>query len=319
MEKFLSLLVNDRLEKEEFGPVHEVFNTLGTTYEQSTAINDAEFGDGLLSFCGFPILWPFIYNFPVKSDDVIISTFPKSGTTWTQQIVYLIMTGDFEKGKSIPIDERIPFMEMPQPNKQHKMIEFSEMETPRILKTHLPANLLPKDWAKGRMIYVYRNAKDVAVSFYHHSVRSAQGSFPFDFTEYARHFINGKVKFGPYHQNLLGYRELFKKYGDQILFLRYEDMKMAPREHVVKIANFLGKTLSDEMIDRICKETSFETMKDNKAVNYTANMNCEALPKFMRKGVVGDWKNHFTDQKLLEDFEHYIHSNLPKELIFETN
>ena len=127
------------------------------------------------------------------------------------------------------------------------------------------------------------------------------------------------VSYGYYHKNLLGYYQLWKEHPDKVLFLRYEDMKMAPREHVVKVAEFLGKQLTDEMIDRIDQETSFDSMKDNKACNYTWKHQDSTLPPHIRKGVVGDWKNHFTDEKLLQDFEHYIHSNLPKELIFETD
>ena len=53
------------------------------------------------------------------------------------------------------------------------MIErlFESFPAPRVFKTHLPHDLVPKprdEATKPRYIYVMRNPKDTAVSFYHH-------------------------------------------------------------------------------------------------------------------------------------------------------
>ena len=105
-----------------------------------------------------------------------------------------------------------------------------------------------------------------------------------------------------------------------MLFLRYEDMKMDPKEAIRKTANYLGKgDLSDQVIDRIVEATSFDSMKKDKSVNYEWVPFDKSLPGHIRKGVVGDWKNHFQDEQLVRDFDEYIHKNLPQELIFETS
>lgn len=52
------------------------------------------------------------YNFKVRSDDTWVVTFPRSGTTWTQELVWLISNNlDFETAKKINLDDRFPFLE----------------------------------------------------------------------------------------------------------------------------------------------------------------------------------------------------------------
>ena len=64
-----------------------------------------------------------------------------SGTTWLQEIVYLISTDcDFERAKATKIDERFPFLEYPLPGVR----AISEKDSPRFIKSHLPFSLLPK-------------------------------------------------------------------------------------------------------------------------------------------------------------------------------
>lgn len=53
-----------------------------------------------------------IYNFEARSDDVWICTYPRSGTTWTQEMIWLICNDlDYETAKRITLNERFPFFE----------------------------------------------------------------------------------------------------------------------------------------------------------------------------------------------------------------
>ncbi|XP_056659508.1 sulfotransferase 1B1-like isoform X6 [Monodelphis domestica] len=88
-----------------------------------------------------------------------------------------------------------------------------------------------------------------------------------------------------------------KKEDYPMLYLFYEDMKKNPKKEIVKVMQFLGMSLGDEVLEKIIRHTSFEMMKSNPLLNFTkipsAMMDHDASC-LMRKGTVGDWKNHFT-------------------------
>ncbi len=78
-------------------------------------------------------------------------------------------------------------------------------------------------------------------------------------------------------------------------------MKTNIRYVIDRIAKFLNKTLSPELIGAIIKHTSFKEMKSNKMVNYEfidiPYLDQEKSP-FMRMGVVGDWLNHLSEDQV---------------------
>merc|ERR1711983_458652 len=54
-----------------------------------------------------------ISSFDVREDDIWISSFPKCGTTWTQEMVWNIVNNvDLEQARSVTLDKRIPFLEL---------------------------------------------------------------------------------------------------------------------------------------------------------------------------------------------------------------
>uniref|UniRef100_A0A8C4SX52 Sulfotransferase n=1 Tax=Erpetoichthys calabaricus TaxID=27687 RepID=A0A8C4SX52_ERPCA len=64
---------------------------------------------------------------------------------------------------------------------------------------------------------------------------------------------------------------------------------------IERVSHFLGRTFRRTAIDEIVKHTALSNMKDNPMTNFS-NLpwfNLKVSP-FMRKGKVGDWKNHFT-------------------------
>ena len=74
------------------------------------------------------------------------------------------------------------------------------------------------------------------------------------------------------------------------------------------IANFLDKSLSDELISRIAEQCSFSGMKKN-AASYQIKTIELGETSLLRKGVVGDWKNYFTSE-LNERFENEVLAKL---------
>ncbi|PNJ04638.1 SULT1C2 isoform 1 [Pongo abelii] len=242
--------------------------------------------------------WSQIQSFEAKPDDLLICTYPKAGTTWIQEIVDMIeQNGDVEKCQRAIIQHRHPFIEWARPPQPSGVEKAKAMPSPRILKTHLSTQLLPPSfWENNcKFLYVARNAKDCMVSYYHFQRMNHMLPDPGTWEEYFETFIDGKVVWGSWFDHVKGWWEMKDRH--QILFLFYEDIKRDPKHEIRKVMQFMGKNVDETVLDKIVQETSFEKMKENPMTNRSTvskSIMDQSISSFMRKGTVGDWKNHFT-------------------------
>ncbi|XP_078694282.1 sulfotransferase 1A3-like [Branchiostoma floridae x Branchiostoma belcheri] len=240
----------------------------------------------------------------VKEDDVFVATYPRSGTTWTEEILSLIYNrGDVGKVKTTPIYTRIPYLEYQYfPEGQTEYDRFLELPSPRLGKTHLPYNMLPRQIQEGRgkLICVARNPKDVAVSYFYFHGMNRSFRTPASWDSFLSDFIAGNVVGGSVFDHVLGYWA--HRSNPTVLFIKYEDMQKDLHGSVKKLADFVGCELPSGTVDKIVDHCSFRSMSENPMTNYSKHpeQRCRfdtSNAEFIRKGIVGDWKNHFTDQQ----------------------
>ncbi|XP_030064681.1 sulfotransferase 1 family member D1-like isoform X2 [Microcaecilia unicolor] len=231
--------------------------------------------------------WEQVEKFQARPDDLLISTYPKAGTTWISEIVDQILNdGDIEKSKRDAIFIRVPFLEFAVPGVLKGTEQLAAMPPPRVIKTHLPVEFLPQSfWDKNcKMIYVARNAKDVAVSFYHFYQMAKVHPDPGTWEEFLQKYMDGKVSYGSWYDHVKGWWEKKKDY--RILYLFYEDMKENPKREIRKVMKFMEKDLGEEVLERIVRDTSFKIMKENSMANYDTIPTCvmdHSISPFMRK------------------------------------
>ncbi len=240
---------------------------------------------------GFPPEnWDSGLTYQAQATDTFIATYPKCGTTWTQHIVWMLS----HDGEPFPVGKNI---NLEVPHLEEVGSDFvKSLSEPRFIKTHFTYDLTPYN-PNAKYIYVARNPFDCAVSLYYHTkgfikhYNFAEGTFD-DFFEC---FMNGEVDWGDYFDNLVSWVQ--HKNDINVLLLTYESMKNNPKMNIIAIAKFLGenylqKIENPEIIESILYHTSFTSMSKNQS-RWSSQRPANMTP-FIRKGIVGDWKSHFS-------------------------
>lgn len=209
-----------------------------------------------------------IYDLDVRTDDTWVISYPKSGTIWTLEMVWLIANDlDFAKAQQIYQHERTHFVERCVLNgKYSKSIEDTiAAPSPRFIMTHLPVALLPNAlWTVcPKIVYVSRNPKDTAVSQYHFfsNLRGWRGSFN-DFMELV---LKDELSFAPFHSHVYNFWHMRDE--KNIQFVTYEEMKTNLFDVLKRTSTFLGKSFDDEQLKKAEIFLSFDNMKQNNSVN----------------------------------------------------
>ncbi|XP_070552310.1 sulfotransferase 1B1-like [Ptychodera flava] len=121
--------------------------------------------------------------------------------------------------------------------------------SPRVIRTHLQGELLPKQLTEGKakLLYLARNPKDLATSMYYHF-----GVDPFhpnynSWSEFYEDFITGQVAFDSWADHVLHWWN--RRHWKNVLFLTYEALIEDRRSEIRRISEFLGMPLDDDQIE----------------------------------------------------------------------
>jgi hypothetical protein len=236
-----------------------------------------------------------------RPDDIFISTYPKCGTTWMQNIVWLILHGAVPLGSEERMTDLIPHME------EIGAEGVEALPHPRVLKTHLPFSMTPYH-PEARYVYVLRNPFDCVVSFFHHTRGFVQhyDFYEGNFDDYFRCFVQGEVDFGDYFENVLSW--WVHRTKRNFLFVTYEDLKADPRSGIARVGRFLGSkygaAVDDPLLlDRIVELSSFQSMSRDQS--RWASDRPEDRTPFVRKGEVGDFLNVLSPSQVEQILERF--------------
>ncbi len=238
-------------------------------------------------------------HFTPRADDVLITTAPKAGTTWMQNILHQLRSGGDPEFKTI--DQVVPWLELPRNHLSHEQVlaQYEAMPSPRLFKTHCTYEQTPGT-DTVRIIMSSRDPRDCMVSFYHHVMDMTDEARAYTGYDAMKNFddvFDSWMKHGAWFRNIKSWWP--HKNDSNVLWFRYEDMKEDIDPVIEQILEFLGWQLNHEQIKQVKKYISFEWMKahSNKFTENTEGRSFFKPGGFIRKGQVGDHKSKLSPEQ----------------------
>ena len=250
-------------------------------------------------------------EFQFRDDDVVVATYGKSGTTWTQQIVgQLIFQGD----ESIAIHDISPWWDMrivPPPVRE----AFDAQIHRRVVKTHLPTDALVMS-PKAKYIYVARDGRDVVWSLYNHHLNFKPIAYelfngtpglvgealPPPDPDIRRYFNTWVQKDGCPFWSFWDNTATWWGLRDQpnVKLIHFNDLKADLAGEMKAIAEFLDIEIPQDKWPSLVEHCTFDYMKAH-ADRYAplGGMPWEGgSDTFINKGVNGRWRDVLTTQDI---------------------
>ncbi|XP_069128110.1 amine sulfotransferase-like isoform X2 [Argopecten irradians] len=233
-----------------------------------------------------------VENLQCRPDDVLLCTFPKSGTHWVYNMTRMLQTKRIQYGGALNMIEF------------EDISAFDHVKSPRLFSTHLTYPFIPKAAKKGdlKLIYVLRNPKDVVCSYFTYMDRIECTSYIGNFDGFLKSFLTEETIScgGSWFTHTREWNSAIRDNPDlQVLLLQYESLKKDLYKNLQKIASFLEIDHDEKFLRTVESTVSFQSLKtlhgtragENRLyINYGDN---GRLPIY-NKGIVGNWKSVFT-------------------------
>ena len=224
----------------------------------------------------------------VLPNDVFLVSYPRSGSTWTRFLVgNLLNPGDpvtFDN-----LERRVPAIYL-WPDRVLRSL-------PRVLKSHEAF-----DPRYPRVIYIVRDPRDVAVSFYYYNLKMQviPDGYPID--DFVRRFLSADIvsyadRFGSWEDHVLSWICL-RQVRSSFCLTRYEDLQADPVRELSKWAVFLGLHPTADVIEQAVTLSSAGNMrslekKQSKQWGVTKNSR-QDIP-FVRDAKSGGWRQKLSE------------------------
>jgi aryl sulfotransferase len=249
-----------------------------------------------------------------RDDDIVISTYAKSGTTWTQQIIGQLLFGP---DPELSVAEMSPWLDLRVPPKEVKLPQVEAQAHRRFLKTHLPLDALVFS-PKAKYVYIGRDGRDVVWSMYNHHANANQLWYdalndtpgrvgppierpPGDIREYWRDWMDcDGHPFWPFWENVRTWWSA--RHLDNVLMVHFADLKRDMEGEIRRIARFLDVAVDEASWSQLVEYCSFDWMKQHatKSVPLGGAFWDAGAQVFINKGTNGRWAHTLNAAEVAE-------------------
>jgi hypothetical protein len=175
--------------------------------------------------------------------DIFLVSYPRSGNTWMRYLLANLFAPE-EFWHIDNIGQMVPDIHQPPPE-----VFFST----RIIKSHLP---FQADYAK--VIYLYRDGRDVAISYFDFLTKIYNYKQPFD-TFFSTYLANG-FQYGTWHEHMISWHSASTS---AVLPVQYERLVNEPLPELQKVTQFLGMTWREQDIQQALERSSISKIRQD--------------------------------------------------------
>jgi aryl sulfotransferase len=250
-------------------------------------------------------------DFRFRDDDIVISTYAKSGTTWVQQIVSQLI---FNGAPGLKVAEMSPWLDLRVPPKADKLPVVEAQTHRRFIKTHLPVDALVFS-PRAKYIYIGRDGRDVVWSMYNHHANANALWYhllndtpglvgepiappPASIRDYYHDWLDRDGHpFWPFWDNVRSWwaiRDL-----PNVYMAHFQNLKDDMPGQIRRIADFLGITVNAAKWEAILQHCSFDYMKANATASVPLGgaLWDGGAETFVHKGINGRWRDNLTAEE----------------------
>jgi hypothetical protein len=218
----------------------------------------------------------------------IVNEYPKSGGSWLAQM----------------LSEAIG-------------VPFPRNQTPSIRPSILHGHYL-NGWGMKNVVVVWRDGRDVMVSWYYqclfthqrgndHLVDAVRAELQFQDYDDIRANLPAFIEYSFTHQKhpAFSWTDFWHRWYPRhdVVHVRYEDLLANTAGELGRVyAELTGRSLSVERAAEIAEKFSFAQQTGRKPGD-------EDKTSFLRKGIAGDWRNHFSEEARIT-FDRYAGAEL---------
>jgi hypothetical protein len=228
----------------------------------------------------------------VYPDDTFLVSFPRSGNTWTRFLICNLINQD-DPVTFAGLESRIPeIYDVPD-----RILR--RFPRPRIIKSHESF-----DPRYRKVIYIVRDPRDVAMSYYEFQLKRRVVSEACTLEEFIPRFMESEFepKTGCWGDHVLSW--IATRLGrDSFLLLRYEEMTKRTHQQAARIASFLGVDSSPARVARAVELSSSERMRrleNEQSGQWKETRKTRQDKPFVGKAVAGGWRSALPEHSLIQ-------------------